>query len=61
MGKAFAVLLVAVGLYVLSWAGTVGLFWIVCKLVNWEFSIALATAIWIGLCVLKSIFGHKRK
>lgn len=36
-----------------SWAVISGLWWLICKLIGWQFSFGVSTAIWIVAMLLK--------
>lgn len=40
-----------------TWAVFSGLVWVICWLVGWHFSWKIATAIWLGLFLIKWLFG----
>ena len=54
-------LLIAVMAYAISWAITCGLIAILFMCFGWEFSLAIATGIWIVICILRSIFNSSHK
>ena len=62
MGKTIrrilAVAFLVVGLYALSWIGTVGIVKLITMCFGWSFSWAWATGIWLVICILKSIFSN---
>lgn len=41
-----------------SWAVISGLWWLICKLIGWQFSFGVATAIWIVAMLLKWVTSH---
>ena len=54
-------LLIAALAYAISWVITCGLIAILFKCFGWEFSLAIATGIWIVICILRSIFSSSSK
>lgn len=46
-------------IYAFSWIATCGIIKLITLLFGWEFSWAVATGIWIILCILRSIFKRK--
>lgn len=50
-----AILLLAV-CYGISWIATCGIIKLITMCFGWEFSWAVATGIWLIICILKSIF-----
>lgn len=53
-----SILILAIG-YVLSWAITVGLVYLICFCFSLEFNLLIATGIWLVLCSLKLLFPSK--
>lgn len=60
MGCLVAIVL-AVVIYGISWALTVGLIKLVCICLGLAFSLKVATGIWIILCILQSFFRSSSK
>ena len=52
---AVVILLVAV-CYGISWIATCAIIKLITMCFGWEFSLAIATGIWLIICILKSIF-----
>lgn len=52
----FTLLIVAM-ILAATWAVFSGLVWVICWLVGWHFSWKIATAIWLGLFLIKWLFG----
>lgn len=50
-----------IGLYAISWLIGCGLIFLICACFGWEFSWAIATGIWLIMCVVKSLFGKSDK
>lgn len=40
----------------ISWAVTSGIIWLICWLIGWNFSIKVATAIWLVMMLIHGIF-----
>lgn len=55
IAAAVVILLVAV-CYGISWIATCGIIKLITMCFGWEFSWAIATGIWLIICILKSIF-----
>lgn len=55
IAAAVVILLVAVR-YGISWIATCGIIKLITMCFGWEFSWAIATGIWLIICILKSIF-----
>ena len=47
------ILLIVVG-YAISWGATVGAICLICLCFSWEFNLAIATGIWLILCLIWS-------
>lgn len=54
----WVILLILVAL-IASWLLTCGIIFLICLCFGWTFSFAIATGIWLILCLLGSIFGRK--
>ena len=52
--KALAVILTSIIVMVLSWAITVGLIYLICLCFSWNFSLLIATGIWLILNFIRS-------
>lgn len=37
----------------MTWAVFSGASWVICWLVGWKFSLRIATAVWIGCCLVR--------
>ena len=55
IASAVVILLVTV-CYGISWIATCGIIKLITMCFGWEFSWAIATGIWLIICILKSIF-----
>ena len=55
IAAAVVILLVAV-CYGISWIATCGIIKLITMCFGWEFSWAIATGIWLIICILKSVF-----
>ena len=55
IAAAVVILLVTV-CYGISWIATCGIIKLITMCFGWEFSWAIATGIWLIICILKSIF-----
>ena len=47
------IFLIAAGI---SWVATSGIIWLICWLVGWDFSIKVATAIWLVMMLIYGSF-----
>ena len=47
------IFLIAAGI---SWVVTSGIIWLICWLIGWNFSIKVATAIWLVMMLIYGIF-----
>lgn len=60
MKKGFLITLIVIAVFVLSWAITCGIIKLITLCFGWNFSIAIATGIWLILFLLKGLFrGNK--
>ena len=50
---AIVILLIAAGI---SWVVISGIIWLICWLIGWNFSIKVATAIWLVMILINEIF-----
>lgn len=50
---AIVILLIAAGI---SWVVISGIIWLICWLIGWDFSIKVATAIWLVMILINGIF-----
>lgn len=50
---AIVIFLIAAGI---SWAVASGIIWLICWLIGWNFSIKVATAIWLVMMLICGIF-----
>ena len=57
--KALIGVLIFIGIMAISWAVTVGLVYLICLCFSWNFSLLIATGIWLGIFLLKQLFTHK--
>ena len=55
----WVILLILAALIIASWLLTCGIIFLICLCFGWTFSFAIATGIWLILCLLSSIFGRK--
>lgn len=53
---AAVVILLVAACYGISWIVTCGIIKLITMCFGWEFSWAIATGIWLIICILKSIF-----
>ena len=54
--------IVGVGLVItLSWAATVGIIWCITKLFNINFTVSIATGIWLIMILIKNMFVSTQK
>lgn len=59
MKKFLIGLLILIALLAASWVVTSGVIWFICICFSLEFSLKIATGIWLILCLLQGIFGGK--
>ena len=50
---AIVIVLIAAGI---SWVVTSGIIWLICWLIGWDFSIKVATAIWLVMMLIYGSF-----
>lgn len=50
---AIVIFLIAAGI---TWVVTSGIIWLICWLIGWDFSIKVATAIWLVMMLIYGIF-----
>ena len=50
---AIVIFLIAAGI---TWVVTSGIIWLICWLIGWDFSIKVATAIWMVMILINGIF-----
>lgn len=50
---AIVIFLIAAGI---TWVVTSGIIWLICWLIGWDFSIKVATAIWLVMMLIDGIF-----
>ena len=50
---AIVIFLIAAGI---TWVVTSGIIWLICWLIGWNFSIKVATAIWLVMMLIYGIF-----
>ncbi len=50
-------LLIIIAGYAFSWAITVGVTYLICLCFSWQFSLLVATGIWLILCLVKAVLG----
>lgn len=60
MLKWICALIFVAGRYAIEWALTVGIIKLITLCFSWDFSLSVATGIWLILCLLESVF-HKSK
>lgn len=51
-----ATVLIAIAIYALSWSVTVGIIKLITLCFGWNFSLIVATGIWLVIMLLRSIF-----
>jgi hypothetical protein len=56
---ALASILLIIIAFGFSWAVISGLWWLICKLIGWQFSFGVSTAIWIVAMLLKWVTSRK--
>lgn len=52
------VLLIIAALYAISWIATCGIIYLITLCFDWTFSWAIATGVWLIICIAKDIFSH---
>lgn len=60
-GTVLGTIIVIVATYFLSWAVSSVLIWVIFKLFGFDFSIKIATGIWLVWLVIKKLFQTARK
>lgn len=60
-GTVLGTIIVIVAAYFLSWAVSSVLIWVIFKLFGFDFSIKVATGIWLVWLVIKKLFQTARK
>lgn len=53
------VILIVLAALIASWLLTCGIIFLICLCFGWAFSFAIATGIWLILCLLGSVFSRK--
>lgn len=48
--------LIVAMVYALSWVFCVGIMYLICLCFSWEFSLLIATGVWLVLCLIKVVF-----
>lgn len=62
LGSFFGIVLILVATYFISWITTIGIIWLIFKLLNITFTIKVATGIWLALILLECfIKGNRSK
>ena len=60
-GTVLGMIIVVVATYFVSWAVSSVLIWVIFKLFGFDFSIKIATGIWLVWLVIKKLFQTARK
>lgn len=62
LGSFLRIVLILVATYFISWITTIGIIWLIFKLLNITFTIKVATGIWLALILLECfIKGNRSK
>lgn len=62
LGSFLGIVLILVATYFISWITTIGIIWLIFKLLNITFTIKVATGIWLALILLECfIKGNRSK
>lgn len=62
LGSFLRIVLILVATYFISWIATIGIIWLIFKLLNITFTIKVATGIWLALILLECfIKGNRSK
>lgn len=62
LGSFLEILLILVATYFTSWITTIGIIWLIFKLLNITFTVKVATGIWLALILLECfIKGNRSK
>ena len=48
-------------LYALSWAICVGIIWLICRCLSWQFSLSAVTVVWLIICLIKGAISSGKK
>ena len=56
IAAALIVILIACGIYALSWVATVGIIKLITLCFDWNFSLLTATGIWLVMALLRTVF-----
>lgn len=56
MREIIAIIVFIVACYSVSWALTVGIIKLITMCFSWDFSLSVATGVWLILCILKLLF-----
>ena len=58
--KALAIVLTILLSFTLSWGVTVGIIYLICMCFTLEFSLLIATGIWLVIMLLRGVFGGSK-
>lgn len=62
LGSFLRIVLILVATYFISWIATIGIIWLIFKLLNITFTVKVATGIWLALILLECfIKGNRSK
>lgn len=60
LGSFLGIVLILVATYFISWITTIGIIWLIFKLLNITFTIKVATGIWLALILLECFIKGSR-
>lgn len=60
LGSFLGIVLIFVATYFISWITTIGIIWLIFKLLNITFTIKVATGIWLALILLECFIKGNR-
>lgn len=55
LGSFFGILLILAATYFISWVTTIGIIWLIFKLLNITFTVKVATGIWLAAVLIQSV------
>ncbi len=55
LGSFFRILLILAATYFISWVTTIGIIWLIFKLLNITFTVKVATGIWLAAVLIQSV------
>lgn len=61
MKETLIVIILLIGCYALSWAMFIGIAKLITLCFSWNFSLQIATGIWLVICLIKLCFSGSKK